>query len=456
MSDVSLLTDEDQPIDPDDELLVAYLDGELDSNQRDELEQRLMDSEPLRSRLQELQSGWDMLEEIPTLSTNEKLVESTLELVVDDIIKKSPKKVNLDKRSNFAWVGLGVCVLAAATTYGAIAWFNARMLRQQMVDLAIAENLDAYQYGSDLTWMRELEANSAWRSTVNAAQEVGLISSIGRPVIAVTPVSERQSALEDLSIEQRSSLDAKWDRFTRLDADVRHNILDTAAKLDEKKDADSLLDTMKIYAAWRAMLPSEFREQLGSDDQQQRSKALSRAIWYTRGKIQRYSGSVLDDDDSEWIYIYLKDCLRDRALSSDAIAKKLRDNRGSTMENALIRKMLGSRSYSELPYVPEITDQEVLRFWEQGYLSDAAHANLGSVLGLGSFDVQHALLVGTLRQWMYTVTEKRGSRPRKTAIEQYNDLDDDERDIVDLLPPERIKYDLNDRYRSRRRRSSSK
>ena len=56
---------DERPVDPDDELLVAYLDGELDSEMRSDLEQRLMDDASLRSRLQTLQRGWDWLDELP-------------------------------------------------------------------------------------------------------------------------------------------------------------------------------------------------------------------------------------------------------------------------------------------------------------------------------------------------------------------------------------------------------
>ena len=47
------------PLDPDDELLVAYLDGELQRQEQSDLENRLLTNEKLRLRLQQLQTGWD-------------------------------------------------------------------------------------------------------------------------------------------------------------------------------------------------------------------------------------------------------------------------------------------------------------------------------------------------------------------------------------------------------------
>ena len=46
MSTVTL--PDNTPLGPDDELLVAYLDGELDRKGQAELENRLLDEEPLR------------------------------------------------------------------------------------------------------------------------------------------------------------------------------------------------------------------------------------------------------------------------------------------------------------------------------------------------------------------------------------------------------------------------
>ena len=54
---------DDTPLDPDDELLVTYLDGELDRKGQTELENRLLEDQDLRSRLQQLQTGWDLLDD---------------------------------------------------------------------------------------------------------------------------------------------------------------------------------------------------------------------------------------------------------------------------------------------------------------------------------------------------------------------------------------------------------
>ena len=83
---------DDTPIDPDDELLSSYLDGELSREEEMNLENRLVQNEGLRERLKVLQTGWDLLDELPDSAPSLNLVESTLELAVADIEQSAPTK----------------------------------------------------------------------------------------------------------------------------------------------------------------------------------------------------------------------------------------------------------------------------------------------------------------------------------------------------------------------------
>ena len=83
---------DDTPIDPDDELLSSYLDGELSREEEVNLENRLVQNEGLRERLKVLQTGWDLLDDLPDSAPSLNLVESTLELAVADIEQSAPSK----------------------------------------------------------------------------------------------------------------------------------------------------------------------------------------------------------------------------------------------------------------------------------------------------------------------------------------------------------------------------
>ncbi len=152
---MAMLSDE-TPLDPDDELLVSYLDGELSRDEESRLQNRLLDDQKLRRRLQQLQTGWDLLDEFPDPTPSLKLVESTLELVVADIVKNKPKE--RDWLGRFRWpVFVAIaCLVGIVGAYGVSTAVKANQYKQQLRDLAIAENLDAYIRGNDLELMRQL------------------------------------------------------------------------------------------------------------------------------------------------------------------------------------------------------------------------------------------------------------------------------------------------------------
>ena len=191
MSTAATLSD-DTPLDPDDELLVAYLDGELDRKEQAELENRLLDDDKLRKQLQQLQTGWDLLDDLPDPAPSLKLVESTLELVVADIVKAKPKSDSIWSRYRLPIAVAAVCLLGILGSFAIVATMNSRAYQQQLEDLAIVENFDAYNLGSDLALMRQLAANSDWSNMVTASREIGDIQIESIANLAASPLEERE------------------------------------------------------------------------------------------------------------------------------------------------------------------------------------------------------------------------------------------------------------------------
>src|SRR5690554_5298714 len=76
--------DDDLQADEVDERLVAYLDGELEPEERRALEVQLGRSAVLRARLRSLQDGWEMLDELPMATPSPQLLESTLRMAATE------------------------------------------------------------------------------------------------------------------------------------------------------------------------------------------------------------------------------------------------------------------------------------------------------------------------------------------------------------------------------------
>lgn len=64
----------------DDEVLVAYLDGELDAAQAQQIDQQISTHADLRKRINQLRMTWDLLEELPVNLPSPRFAETTLEM----------------------------------------------------------------------------------------------------------------------------------------------------------------------------------------------------------------------------------------------------------------------------------------------------------------------------------------------------------------------------------------
>lgn len=141
-----------------DDLLVAYLDGELDAQQTNELERRLSEDSELRRRLHELQKTWDVLDCLPHALTAEKFTKSTIELVTREATRELYKR---RRTQPVAWLSK----LALAAFGGLMFWggfqtvrmFQTAQTRALARDLRVIENLDLYRSINDLEFLQQLE-----------------------------------------------------------------------------------------------------------------------------------------------------------------------------------------------------------------------------------------------------------------------------------------------------------
>lgn len=356
------------PLDPDDELLVAYLDGELQRQEQSDLENRLLKNEKLRSRLQQLQTGWDLLEDLPGSSPSMKLVESTLELVVADILKDQPVIENNRKQWQLPAVLLVLCSITGLAAYFAQSTLRSNAYQQELEDLALAGNLSAYNYGGDLKLMRQLSADKNWAQMISASKEIGDIN-VDNAVDQLTeaPAAEREVALKAMTLEQMDQLNSRWDQFNRLNQSAQSRIRQTAASIAAQPDAELLLETMQVYAIWRQTLPTELRDQIESSDPAKRRAAIKQAIDRTYFTISRRSSMRLDDETTDWINFSLGVILQERLDKGDAVTKAYYDDLRSltnvfrTAEDAkqaTIATMVIGASRSKSPTITEQSKTE--------------------------------------------------------------------------------------------------
>ncbi len=464
-------TNDVTPIDPDDELLVAYLDGELENRQRDGLEERLLAEPDLREKLQSLQAGWELLDALPSPTTNERLVESTLELVVSDILKVlPPSEAALAaqtaassplRRYRWPFVIASVCALLAA-----LGWFGGYQYRraaehEQASKLALAENLDAYLWSGDLKLMRLLQSDASWLNMLTTISEIGQVKADTVTVVRDTPVKSRFAVVGQMTAAQRGTLEARWDELSQLDPPTLGKVRETAAAVTAQPDADLLLQTMNSYAAWRSTLPGEMRDAMEKSDGTKRKSAITQAIEFTLQSVSRRSGGMLDEDTVDRIYFALKTFLDERMRADPKLNAAIEQGTQMFGPNAQVFAMSrlvsnDSRGRGRMKPPPGFNQIESLTSSELdsiiGILSDDAIEDLNLLTNWSPYSGHDPrLLESTLLTWAEETVRRKfeSMRPeRGTLLERYTEMSDQERDIIDLLPPDEMKRRLNGRSRS--------
>lgn len=136
----------DHPTTEDQELLVAYLDGELDAAAAERVERRLADDDDFRRQLRSMQEAWDLLDHLPQTTLDEKFTRTTVEMVAvqlaNDIQQEAPawrKKI----RPLVPWAAVLLCVLVG---YGLTRGWQAQLEQQLVQDLPVIHRLDQYRH----------------------------------------------------------------------------------------------------------------------------------------------------------------------------------------------------------------------------------------------------------------------------------------------------------------------
>lgn len=474
------------PLDPDDELLVAYLDGELQRQEQSDLENRLLTNEKLRSRLQQLQTGWDLLEDLPGSSPSMKLVESTLELVVADILKDQPVIEKKRQRWHLPIAAILLCIVIGSAVYFTESTLRSNAYQKELEELAIAGNLNAYNYGGDLKLMRELSADKDWAQMISASKEIGDIK-VDNAIDQLTeaPAAEREAALKDMTPLQLDQLNSRWDQFNRLNESAQSRIRKTAASIAAQPDSELLLETMQAYAIWRQTLPTELRDQIESSEPAKRRAAIQEAIDRTYFSISRRSSMRLDNETTDWINFSLGVILQERLNQGDAVTKAFYDDLRSLTnvfrtaddaKQATIATMVIGESRSKSPTITDQSNTERRQSTSSGNsrrrmpssqffsrlerpapLSPEELETIKLPLPDNALELLSVVSMGnpvtelvTLRVWCEEALKRKFMQRFEDNLsleERYKNLPSERRDRIDLLSPEDFLREMSKRGR---------
>jgi anti-sigma factor RsiW len=141
------------------EELTAYLDGELDPENRNRVEERLSTDIVYRNELHRLERAWRLLDVLPPATVEDNFSRSTLAMVTTaaSMEVEKAKAAAPKKRRRLQAVGaLGIVACGlAGVSLGHWMWPdpNLALLR----DLPLLEHFDAYRHADSVEFLRSLD-----------------------------------------------------------------------------------------------------------------------------------------------------------------------------------------------------------------------------------------------------------------------------------------------------------
>ncbi len=178
--------------------LVAYLDGELEENTTQYIDQVLAKSEVARHEVEALARTWELLDLLPKPNATENFTERTL-----TTLKVSEVRTQITDQPWFAYVRksavavVWVVVLAAAASVGYVA--TSRWVPnphdELLTDLQLMKNLDVYLEADSMSFVNELQRLGSFSPPADTAPARELDSGM----LPTAPGESRKAALFDLA-----------------------------------------------------------------------------------------------------------------------------------------------------------------------------------------------------------------------------------------------------------------
>jgi anti-sigma factor RsiW len=152
----------EQPSTPDSELteqLSAYLDGELDADARQQVEELLARDPQARNELQRLERAWELLDGLPRIELEPSFTQTTVEMiavsVADDV--GEARGPTSSRRWAVSLVMGSLCLGAALAGFVTAKLVAPDPNAALLGDLPVIENVEHYLQGGDVEFLRKLK-----------------------------------------------------------------------------------------------------------------------------------------------------------------------------------------------------------------------------------------------------------------------------------------------------------
>jgi hypothetical protein len=181
---------------PEVELLVAYLDGELDAKSVRQVEDRLSVEPDLREKMTSLEQTWNMLSELETISADKELVRSTMEVVTLTIEKelREGKQHSGQRKWLDQLVLVTVLFMFGVIGFQLSALIGIQKKKQLVEDIPIIQNITMYKEIDSFEFLEALSKKRVFDPVDDeAASEILLLQNeVPVPDAPVVPTEVQQ------------------------------------------------------------------------------------------------------------------------------------------------------------------------------------------------------------------------------------------------------------------------
>lgn len=278
----------EQSGDPRDEVLVAYLDGELSEADTEHLESQLASDAELRERLHQLQASWDLLDELPQSQPDRSFLQSTIEMVVSSSLKRP------NPRKRWLLVGVGMAAIFGVTLWSTmqiVRWNQTQPFQQFLSSLDFLENVEVYDELQDVAFLEDLHAAAVF--TAEDIQTYQTTSPLKDDEVAGAD-AQSQTRFENMPETQVIQLKQAWRAFQQNPPEGQAKLEKMHRQIVQQADGEHLLATARTYANWLRDIPIEKKYEIAETPMSERvNKVIAVREQQERENFGRYGSTRL-------------------------------------------------------------------------------------------------------------------------------------------------------------------
>ena len=299
------------------EELTAYLDGELDQEQVQQVELRLGEDSAYLAEMQALQKTWDLLDDLPATEPGTSFTKTTMEMVVGEAAKSEKRR----RTRGWVWPGRIAMMLAIpaflfATAFGVIRKLQTEPDRLLIDNLSVVENHSRYDsIKCDMEFLERLSNQSLFSDPTmiddNGDSIIDIFELEAKGLIPLES-DERRSYVESLDVQKKMKLKRKFEDFQNLSDVQRQRLSEFDAQLNNSDNRVRLTSTMNAYCDWLLKMDAGQRSDLRDLPPVERIKAIKKIR--DRQALDDFGNNSLANlptqEDAEYILNWYESVLR--------------------------------------------------------------------------------------------------------------------------------------------------